>query len=200
MQEPQSVLQCCVTGVSGGHPVMQSGMSCVEAAFQAQEVPAQDPSCCLSVRELQALCSSFAFNSLPQLAPLQIYLLGGLLGSWTLQDRAKGCTSLCGRGITDITVLLQKWCCFVKEKLSKTRAETYATHLTCSLSNARKSQGWYTVYSILCLLCLNCKYFRAGTVLYPLNKQQLQAWRKLKRLSQLAYFSMPEEPGCESSQ
>lgn len=70
--------------------------------------------------------------------------------------------------------LLQKLHCFVKGKLSKTRAETYAVHLTHSLFDARRYQGRYTVYCMLCL-CLSCEYFRAEVVSYPLNKQQLGA-------------------------
>lgn len=129
---------------------VQSGMSCVKAAFQAQELPLQDPGCCLPVRVLQAPCSGFAFSSLQQLEPLRIYLPGGLLGSWTLSDIAQGCASLCGRGITEMIVLLQKLNCFVKEKLNKTRAETYATHLTHSLFDAKRSKDdtLFTSFSV----------------------------------------------------
>lgn len=190
MQKPQSILRYCMTG--GPPCVCRVGCPVWKLLSRHRSCPSRTPAAA-------SPCSSFAFNSLQQLEPLRIYLLGGMSGSWTLSDTAQGCASLCGRGITEMIVLPQKLNCFVKEKLSETRAETYATHLTHSLFDAKRSQGWYTVYSILCLLCLSCEYFRAGIVSYPLNKQQLRAWRKLKHLSQLAYFSMPEEPGWESS-
>lgn len=125
----------------------------------------QDPSCPPGPQLLQAPSSSFAFSSLQRLEPLQIYLLSGLSGQLNTPRQHKGCASLCEREITEMIVLLQKSHCFVKEKLGKSRFWDLQYIWPAPLFDAGRSQGWYTVYSIPCFLCLSCEYLQQGLYL-----------------------------------